>query len=150
MHRFQIFTRLAAKQGGRVEEERPSVRFIEGLKAILSSETAVLDSKDTISQQPLRGNQVLVGWRDTDNGHILINQEPAYQAVSQFFLKSGQLFTFKPEAVWKDLKRTGYISEFEEGRCTKVATIYGDSKRCAWLKAAILQDSTNDSNLSNI
>jgi hypothetical protein len=80
----------------------------------------------------------------------LINQEPAYQAVYQFFLKSGQPFTFKPEAVWKDLKRTGYISEFEEGRCTKVATIYGDSKRCVWLKAAILQDTSNDSNLSDI
>jgi hypothetical protein len=73
------------------------------------------------------------------NGYYLLNPEAAYAAVHEFCQRTGEPFTFKQNAVWKDLKRLGY-TECQDGRITNVVWIYNESKRVIKLKRAALHE----------
>jgi len=123
---WDIFCQLAAAQASRVEEERPGKRFMEVLRAMHSQGKAVLcDKEDDAPRVPVPGT-VAIGWLDRCNGasSILLNPRAAYGAVYEYCQHAGQPFTFKEEAVWKDLKRMG-ISECQEGRNKGQSYIYG-------------------------
>jgi len=64
--------------------------------------------------------------------------------VHEFCGRTGEPFTFKQTAVWKDLKRLGYI-ECPNGRNQSSVRIYGDLKRVIKLnKDALLTGSNGD------
>jgi hypothetical protein len=133
----KIFMELAANQGGRVEEERPGKRFIEGLNALMDQGKAVFWPKDEETPRKATVNETAVGWRDED-GFYLLNPGAAYAAVHDFCQRSGEPFTFKQNAVWKDLRRLGVIV-CQNGRTGNSARIYGQPKRIIKLKEDALQ-----------
>jgi len=137
-HRKQgwgIFLKLAAAQGGRVEEERPGKRFLEALIALIDQGRVVLWRKD--EEEPKRAvpGETMVGWKDDD--YLLLNQSAAYAAVHEFCQRAGEPFTFKQSAVWKDLKRLGHIV-CQNGRHTDVIWVYNQAKRVIRLKISSL------------
>ena len=134
---WDVFLSLSAEQAVRVEEQRPGKRFVETLGSLLDQGRAVLWSKDEeVPRTPAPG-QVAVGWTDGD-GHILLNPEAAYAAVRQFCQHTDVPFTFKQNAVWKDLKQLDYI-ENSNGRSSVTARIYGQVRRVLMLKRSSLE-----------
>ncbi len=134
---WQIFIDLAANQGGRVEEERPGKRFIEAMNALLDQGRAVFWHKDETEPRKPSPGESAVGWRD-EEGYYLLNPAAAYAAVHDFCQRAGEPFTFKQNAVWKDLKRLG-ITVCKNGRVTDVVKIYGQPKRVIKLDENALQ-----------
>lgn len=137
---WELFTTLSSEQGARIEGERPAIRFIEGLKAIISMGAGLLrDKADEMPKTPGPG-QTAIGWRNWENGHILLDPLPAYQAVFMHYAKAGEPFTIKREAVWQDLKRMNYI-DCDDGRTTKIEWVGDNSKRVIAIKTKVLEDS---------
>lgn len=135
---WDTLIRLADMQGGRVEEERPARRFLEGLKALIDEGKVVFRHKD--EEEPAKASMVetQIGWRG-DEGVVYLNPYPAYGAVYEFCRRSGEPLTFKASAVWKDLNRMG-LSICEDGRTTTTARLFGKSKRVIALKVKALHD----------
>ncbi|MFC1951812.1 DUF3854 domain-containing protein [Chloroflexota bacterium] len=123
---WDIFYKLASQQSGRVEDERPGKRFIEALRAMFDQGKAVSWNKDDDSPRTPIPGTTAVGWRDGSD-YLLLNPPAAYGAVHEFCQRSGEPFTFKQEAVWKDLKRLGY-TDCQDGRTKYRAVIYGNPK----------------------
>ena len=93
---------------------------------MLDQGKAVLwDKDDDAPRVPVPGTTA-VGWMDSD-GYILLNPVAAYQAVHEYCQRSGDPFTFKADAVWKDLKREE-VSVCFDGRTKSRARVYGSLK----------------------
>jgi len=135
---WETFIALAANQGGRVEDERPGKRFIEPLRSLRDQGRAVFAHKDDEAPRKAVPGETVVGWKDED-GYYLLDPQAAFAAVHDFCQRTGAPFTFKQNAVWKDLKRLGYI-ECQNGRTTDIAWIYKQSKRVVKLKAKVLDE----------
>ena len=132
---WDIFTRLAAKQSGRIENERPARRFLSILRAMYDQGTAVFGNKEDESPKTPVPGTFHVGWIDNNNGSslFLLNPEAAINAVKSYSTRGNDPFTVKPEAVWRDLAREG-LSICEDGRTRCRETIYGAQKRIIKLK----------------
>jgi hypothetical protein len=139
---WQIFVELAANQGGRVEEERPGKRFIEALNSLLDQGRAVFWHKDEEAPRKATASETAIGWKD-EEGYYLLNPGAAYAAVHEFSQRTGESFTFKQNAVWKDLRRLGFI-ECQNGRTTNLAWIYGHSTRVIKLKKTALHETQDN------
>jgi hypothetical protein len=135
---WKILVELAANQGGRVEEERPGRRFIEPLRSLVDQGRAVFAHKDDEAPRKAVPAEMVIGW-ETKDGYYLLDPQAAFAAVHDFCQRTGAPFTFKPNAVWKDLKRLNYI-ECSNGRTSDVAWIYGQSKRVIKLKKRALDE----------
>ena len=134
---WRVFLDLSAEQAVRVEEQRPGKRFVEALGSLLDQGRAVLwPREDELPRTPPPG-QVAVGWTDGD-GHILLNPEAAYAAVRQFCQHTDFPFTFKQNAVWKDLRQLDYLDR-ANGRSSTTARIYGQVRRVLLLKRSALE-----------
>jgi hypothetical protein len=127
---------LADMQGGRVEEERPGHRFLEGLKALIDEGRVAFPHKD---EEPTKASplETQVGWRG-DEGVLYLNPYPAYSVVYDFWRRSGEPMTFKANAVWKDLKRMN-LTLCSDGRTSTTAWISGKSRRVIGLKMKALE-----------
>jgi len=134
---WDILIELGDMQWGRVEEERPGRRFLEGLKALMDESKVVFTHKD---EEPARGSpfETQIGWRG-DEGVVYLNPRPAYSVVYDFWRRSGEPLTFKANAVWKDLRRHG-LTICEDGRTQATTRISGKSRRVIKLKMEALQD----------
>jgi len=132
---WEIFCRLAAAQAGRVEEERPGKRAMGLWRAMLDQGVAVWWSKDDDQPRVAAPGTSPIGWIDNNSGSsaFLLNPKAAYGALVQYGQKIGQPFTFKEEALWKDLKRMG-ISDCQDRRISSLAWIYGKNMRIIKLK----------------
>lgn len=128
---------LGDQQGGRVEEERPAHRFIEGLRALMDEGRVVFRHKD---DEPAKASpsETQIGWRG-DEGVLYLNPYPAYSAVYDFWRKSGEPLTFKTNAVWKDLQRLG-LTVCADGRTSTTTRISGQTRRVIGLKEKALHD----------
>lgn len=128
---------LGDMQGGRVEEERPGRRFLEGLKALMDEGRVVFRHKD---EEPTKASPVetQIGWRG-DDGVLYLNPIPAYSTVYDFWRRSGEPLTFKANTVSKDLRRMG-LTICEDGRTQGVAWISGKPRRVIKLKEEALRD----------
>lgn len=117
---WEVLVGLARKQGTRVNEERPSVRFIEAFKALLTQGRLVLidkcyeslsDISDPETCEPiprqLKPGESFIGWEDAEFYYLI--PKIIYQVISEFYSRSGSPLTFKPTAVWGDLRRMGMI-----------------------------------------
>lgn len=132
---WDIFVKLALKQAGRVEDERPGKRAIELWRAMLDQGIAVMWSKDDDMPRTPAPNTFPLGWIDNTNGSstFLLNPKSSYGALVQYGQRIGQPFTFKEDAVWKDLKRLG-LTECQNGRSSTSAWIYGKATRVVKIK----------------
>lgn len=121
---WELLLSLAARQGARVDEERPANRFIEAIQTLMSQERLFLIDKqyrgpsdvlDQVTMKPyvVKPNESFVGWLD-DSFYYLIPRA-IYAVVSEFYSRSGTPMTFKPPAIWSDLRRLG-MSECDENR----------------------------------
>jgi len=129
----------AAQQAVRVESERPGRRAMEILRAMYDQGSVVFTNKDNTGPTKPDPGTKNIGWFYSANGttEFYLNPTAAYQAIVEFAARSGDPFTIKPEALWKDLKRMGY-TDCEEGRSTKVQKVFGHNKRLISLKAGRL------------
>ena len=134
---WDILIELGDMQGGRVEEERPGHRFLEGLKALMDEGRVVFRHKD---EEPTKASllETPIGWRG-EEGIFYLNPYPAYSVVYDFWRRSGEPLTFKTNAIWKDLRRMG-LTICENGRTQGVAWISGKPKRVIKLKVEALRD----------
>ena len=134
---WDTLTELGDMQGGRVEEERPGHRFIEGLKALMDEGRVVFRHKDEESTKA-SPFETQIGWRG-DEGVLYLNPNPAYSVVYDFWRRSGEPLTFKANTVSKDLRRMG-LTICENGRTQGVAWISGKPRRVIKLKEEALRD----------
>lgn len=137
-----IFIGISSEQAGRVEEERPAKRFIEALRTLVSQGKAVLWSKDDEAPRKLAPGETMVGWTDTD-GHVMLNPGAAYAAVRQYSQYADAPFTYKQNAVWKDLRQLNYI-EYLNGRNTVNARIYNRVEKVIKLRKWALQGNNSE------
>ena len=137
---WKILCALATSQADRVDEERPGTRFLEVLSALYDQGKAVLWSKDDEAPRlPIPGTYP-IGWSGPEGEeYVYLNAPVAYAAVHEFSQRAGMPFTFKPQAVWKDLKRLG-LTQCQDGRPTWVANIYGKRRRVVKMKQSALSD----------
>jgi len=134
---WEIFLKLSAEQAIRVEEQRPARRFADVLGSLIAQGRAVLWAKgDEEPRRPAPG-ETMVGWTDGD-AHVLLNPDAAYAAVRQFCQTTDQPFTFKANAVWKDLRQLGYL-EAPDSRSTSNVRIYGRVRRVLRVRTDVLQ-----------
>jgi len=130
-----IFSDMVSSQSERVEDERPSKRFISVMSAMIAQGRAVFASKeDEAPRTPVPGT-FPVGWYDF-NGTYFFNPSSSYNAVYQFCQQSGHPFTFREDAVWKDLKRQG-VSICDEDRTKFSTRIYGEKMRVIQVKKEV-------------
>lgn len=120
---LQCFIDLAAEQGGRVEEERPARRFVEALQASINMGQSFLRNKYDVSLSDMGPGKTPVGWRDSHNGHVLLEPNAAYQSVVEFLRKSGRPYTISPAETWKDLCREKLADLGTDGRPTSMARV---------------------------
>lgn len=114
-----IFATLVDEQAQTVEDLRPARRWVAIMASLISQgrvDFTDINSTGTPISDPHRPN---VGWHD-GNGTYYFNPDFAYQVVYDHCQRSGQPFTVKQEAVWKDLKTQG-ISIDHEGDRTKTS-----------------------------
>ena len=143
---WDLFVKLASEQGIRVEEQRPGKRFIEVLASLIDQGRVVFWAKDDDMPRKAVLGETVIGWTEGEQ-YLLLNPQAAYAAVHEFCGRTGEPFTFKQTAVWKDLKRLGYI-ECPNGRNQSSVRIYGDLKRVIKLnKDALLIGSNGDSSV---
>lgn len=134
---WDVLIELGDMQGGRVEEERPGRRFLEGLKALMDEGKVVFTHKDEESAK-VSPFETQIGWRG-DEGVLYLNPTPAYSVVYDFWRRSGEPLTFKANTVSKDLRRMG-LTICEDGRTQGVAWISGKPRRVIKLKEEALRD----------
>jgi len=133
---WDVFNRLADKQSGRIENERPASRALDLWRAMLDTGRAVLWSKnDETARVPVPG-QTTIGWLDNSNGYstILLDPKAAHAALVDYGSRTGEPFTIKREALWVDMARHGFIERGDSKHLTVKARIYGNSKRVVKLK----------------
>ena len=135
---MEIFVNLSAEQSGRVDEQRPGKRFLEGLRTLMDQGKAVLWSKDDEEPRKPSPGETFIGWSDGD-GHMLLNPIAAYAMVKDFCQHTDTPMTFKEVAVWKDLKMLEVI-DGDNGCLTTTARIYGVTKRIIKLRNSALND----------
>jgi len=89
---WDVLIELGDMQGGRVEEERPGHRFLEGLKALMDEGRVVFKHKD---EEPAKASllETPVGWQG-EEGILYLNPYPAYSVVYDFWRRSGDPLTF--------------------------------------------------------
>jgi hypothetical protein len=112
---WDILLNLAEAQGLRVEEERPANRFLAVLGTLLAQDRAVLISRLGADGAKPAPHQELIGYQDQDFVYLL--PEAVYKAVANFCRSQGQLFSWNPLAVKRDLDRLGLLFH-PEGRLT--------------------------------
>ncbi|MBA7648307.1 hypothetical protein ES703_56092 [subsurface metagenome] len=134
---WKLFVKLAEEQGSRVEEQRPGKKFVAALASLMDQGKVIFWSKDDDEPRKVGPSETVIGWTEGDT-YLLLNPQVAYAAVHEFCSKTGEPFTFKQSAVWKDLKRLGY-SMCNAGRYQASARIYGNSRWVVKLRTAVLQ-----------
>lgn len=134
---WEIFVKLAEEQGSRVEEQRPGKRFVAALASLVDQGKVVFWSKDDDEPRKAGPWETPIGWTEGDT-YLLLNPQAAYAVVHEFCSKTGEPFTFKQTAVWKDLQRLGY-SVCNTGRYQATTRVYGKNRWVVKLRRFVLQ-----------
>ena len=92
-----------------MREERPAKRFIDILVSLKDSGNIIFGNRNDDCVRNTAPNQTLVGWNDSDNGHVLLLGQTAYKVVKDYCHRTDEPFTIYYKAVIKDLLRQGYI-----------------------------------------
>ncbi len=133
---WDALTALGSAQAGLVAEERPSLRFLRAVHALVSQGRGLLLPRDDGAPDHRAGVDFL-GWQDEAGLYLL--PEPVYAAVSRFCRDAGEPFPVRRERLQKDLTLEG-LAEAEERRNTKTARLGGRTRRVLWLKRRAVAD----------
>ena len=144
---WESFISLAARQGWRVDEERPAVRFLDAFSTLLMQKRILVISKESLEPMPgeMKQGQVFVGWADEKAYYLM--PTAVYGTVYDFWQHAGAPFTFKPATVWADLARLRMLSAGDSQR-TQVAvwigSTEGSTKRVIALKKASVVEKSEE------
>jgi len=122
---WRIFNDLSLRQGLLVNAERPAARFIDAFLSLLQQKRLSIVPREQAEPTDSNPHRAFVGWET--NEYWYLNPQAIYNAVYEYCNRGGEPFTFKREAVWSDLKRTGLI-ECEGGRFAKTTRV-GNGER---------------------
>lgn len=116
---------LAARQGARVDEERPAMRFLDAFGTLLMQRKIFVITRDSLEPYPdeTKQGRSFVGWVD-DDGYYLM-PSAVYGACAEFYQKSGGSVLNKPAAIWSDLRRLGMLTEDIKGENNTVPVWIG-------------------------
>jgi len=103
----------AEAQARRIEQERPTVRFLEVLGDLLAQGRVRL--KRARSEQSMGGGED-VGWYDDD--YIYLLSDSSYNVIARFLRDEGSHFPVKERALHKALVEEGYLVRGSEDRFT--------------------------------
>lgn len=140
-----LFKEMAAAQGHKVEDERPAKRFIDVLISLKDSGAIIFGNRNDDCLRSLSPNQTLVGWRDNENGHVLLLGQTAYKVVKDYCHRTDEPFTIYYKAVVKDLLRQGYIEPYPSSDdSTWIMRIAGAQRRVLKIKKTIINEGDYD------
>lgn len=138
-----VFLEMCDKQSKKVEDEKPTVLFIELLKEMLETKRVTVSDLrkvktvgDDVINQPTIGKGH-IGYRD-DDYYYLIPQE-VYTQVYKFYGESGYTFPASKTSLWKMFMDEGKVSP-DASRIDKRKKINGKYTRYIWLRASVLDD----------
>ncbi len=101
---------LASRHAVTVNDQRPSVRFLEALRTLLSQDRLVFIGKQYLSPADVpiefKHPKSFAGWQD--DGFYYLIPNAVYSCVYEFCNRGGEPLTVKPKAVWADLAQMGY------------------------------------------
>lgn len=123
-----IFSDLVDEQARTVEELRPAKRFISIMSSLISQGKVSFTSLESLIPPHPEPGVPHVGWHDS-NGTYYFQPDGAHQAVYDFCQRSGQPFTIKPDAIWRDLKEQGISTDHEPERSKTQLWIPGLGKK---------------------
>ncbi len=127
---WDAFTALGGAQARLVEGERPSLRFLRSILAMVSQGRGLLLPRDEKAPEPRPGVDFL-GWEDDEGLYLL--PEAAHMAVARFCRDAGEPFPVRRERLVKDLALEG-LSECTDGRHTRSLTVGGAKRRVLSLR----------------
>ncbi|MGG3887332.1 bifunctional DNA primase/polymerase [Brevibacillus panacihumi] len=119
----QILTILVHKQGKTIEHEQPAKQFAKALAEILATATARVEPlKISSKMESVMQTGEKIGWYDDQFYYLL--PETAYNAVSRFLAKRGEVISVKERTLWKHLDEAKMIqtelgSDGRVQRCPK-------------------------------
>ena len=129
-----IFSDLVDEQAETVESLRPGRRFISIMASLINQSRVGLWDFYSINRPDNDPHKPNVGWHD-GNGTYYFDPDMSYAAVYDFCQRSGQPFTVKPDAVWKDLKARDLSIDHEKDRTkAKVRITAFDGKHIRVIK----------------
>jgi len=124
---WEILCLLAKRQGITVDRERAGARFLSAFKVLLEQKRIWIIQKDQYEVESRRQGQEFVGWEDEEFWYLIPGA--IYREVYEVCNRGGQTFTFKEEAVWRDLKIAG-VTESQEGRNQSVVRVGMGTASC--------------------
>jgi hypothetical protein len=127
---WEALVALGRAQGGLVEGERPSRRFLAVLRTLLAQRRAVLLPRLDADAE-VRPGVDLLGWEDPEALYLI--PEAAFVAVTRLCRDTGEPFPVRQPRLWLDLKREG-LSDAPGDRTTTTARIAGLTRRVLKLR----------------
>jgi len=110
---------LAKGQSSSIEEDKPVVKFIQKLYALLESgQAVVLDRTRPVDYKPLN----FIGYEDEK--YLCLNADMAHKAVVQLCREQGESFTISKKSLIKALAEEGLLDS-DKGKNVKSVTISG-------------------------
>jgi|HigsolmetaGSP11D_1036233.scaffolds.fasta_scaffold00512_9 hypothetical protein len=134
---WDVFLKLAERQGKIVEGETPEQKFVIGLRELLDNNT--LTTVEAINGKPLLEN--FVGWYDKDWYYLLPGT--AYNAVTKYYQARGTQLPVTEKVLWKHLEQAGYIKTEHDGqqiRRTLRRTFGGERFTVLQLRKSVLDE----------
>lgn len=143
-----ILTSLLDYQSTRITAERPGERFIEVLRALLSSGRILFRHRGPEGWIPKESGpgQIIAGWDDLETDVLFINPNEAYAAVYRRCEDMKEYFGSSRDATWQDLHALGYLKEIgEEGSrtFTKKKRFDGLQQRVLYLDRKVIYAEDN-------
>lgn len=101
----EIFGQIVTNQGERIEDARPSKRFLSVMNSLISSGKAVFTNIDDTSPKMAPPGGENVGWYD-NNGTYFFDYNNAYKAYKDYCQNTSTGWV-QADALWKDIYNQG-------------------------------------------
>jgi len=135
---WDVLMELAKEHAQTIAEERPALRFVSALSAILNQGIVYLADKDT-GDPPvgaLMQNSRLIGWRDEHMLYLI--PEATYREITAFLQAAGG-FPMTQRAISELLVKEGLIIPGAGGRTARPTRIAGSVKKVWNMPEAAVQ-----------
>lgn len=136
---LQIFLEMCQRQGEKVESEKPTTLFVKLLSEMLETRQARICDLRMPTAAAVLSSRDSIGYRDKD--YIYLIGQAVYNAVVQFYGKSGNTFPASASALWKMFKDEGKLfPDPASGRIDRRKRIDSKQGRYIWLAASLLDE----------
>lgn len=136
---WNVFMDLADRQSKRIEEDRPSIKFINTLKELLNNGSCYTIKIHNVEEGKKESG--FIGIEDVNCYYFY--PETVYQQVVRFINAQGENFPVSKNTLFKHLAAEGFIvPEIVGGRQynVKKKLINGNRERFLWMKKEVLQN----------